>query len=34
VPPLPQSTTWVEVLAGGRSAEVRTRLPVRWGYPS
>jgi hypothetical protein len=33
VPPLPQSTTWVEVLAGGRSAEVRTRLPVRWGYP-
>ena len=34
VPPLPQSTTWVEVLAGGRSAEVRTRLPVRWGYLS
>jgi hypothetical protein len=34
VPPLPQSTTWIEVLAGGRSAEVRTRLPVRWGYPT
>jgi len=34
VPPLPQSTTWVEVLAGGRSAEVRTKLPLRWGFPS
>ena len=34
VPPLPQSTTWVEVLAGGRSAEVRTTLPLRWGFPS
>ena len=34
VPPLPQSTTWVEVLAGGRSAEVRTKLPLRWGLPS
>jgi hypothetical protein len=34
VPPLPRSTPWVEVLAGGRSAEVRIRLPLRWGYPS
>ncbi len=33
VPPLPRSTPWVEVLAGGRSAEVRTRLPLRWGFP-
>jgi hypothetical protein len=33
VPPLPRSTAWVEVLAGGRSAEVRTRLPLRWGFP-
>jgi hypothetical protein len=34
MPPLPRSTPWVEVLAGGRSAEVRTGLPLRWGYPS
>jgi hypothetical protein len=34
VPPLPPSTAWIEVLAGGRSAEVRTRLPLRWGYPT
>jgi len=33
VPPLPRSTAWIEVLAGGRSAEVRTILPLRWGYP-
>jgi hypothetical protein len=33
VPPLTRSTEWIEVLAGGRSAEVRTRLPLRWGYP-
>ena len=33
VPPLTRSTAWIEVLAGGRSAEVRTRLPLRWGYP-
>ena len=32
-PPLPRSTAWVEVLAGGRSAEVRTKLPLRWGSP-
>jgi hypothetical protein len=31
VPPLPRSTAWVEVLAGGRSGEVRARLPLRWG---
>jgi len=34
VPPLPRSTAWIEVLAGGRSAEVRTRLPLRWGDPT
>jgi hypothetical protein len=33
VPPLTRSTAWLEVLAGGRSAEVRTTLPLRWGYP-
>jgi hypothetical protein len=33
VPPLTPSTPWVEVLAGGRSAEVRTTLPLRWGDP-
>jgi hypothetical protein len=33
VPPLPRSTAWVEVLVGGRSAEVRTKLPLRWGSP-
>ena len=30
VPPLARSATWIEVLAAGRSAEVRARLPVRW----
>jgi hypothetical protein len=33
VPPLTRSTAWVEVLAAGQSAEVRTRLPLRWGCP-
>jgi hypothetical protein len=33
VPPLPRSTAWVEVLAGGRSGQVRARLPLRWGSP-
>jgi hypothetical protein len=33
VPPLPRSTAWVEVLAGGRSGVVRARLPLRWGSP-
>ena len=33
VPPLPRSTAWVEVRAGGRSAEVRALLPLRWGSP-
>jgi len=33
VPPLPRSTAWVEVLAGGRSGEVRANLPLRWGSP-
>jgi hypothetical protein len=33
VPPLPRSTAWVEVLVGGRSGEVRARLPLRWGSP-
>ena len=34
VPPLTRPADWVEVLAGGRSAEVRARLPLRWRYPS
>jgi hypothetical protein len=33
VPPLPRSTAWVEVLVGGRSGQVRARLPLRWGSP-
>jgi hypothetical protein len=33
VPPLPRSTAWVEVRAGGRSGEVRARVPLRWGSP-
>ena len=32
VPPLPRSTAWIEVLAAGPSAQVRVRLPLRWGY--
>ena len=34
VPPLTRPAVWVEVLAGGRSAEVRARLPLHWRYPS
>ena len=34
VPPLTRSAEWVEVLAGGRSAEVHARLPLSWRYPS
>ena len=33
-PPLPRSGTWIEVLAAGRSAKVRTTVPLRWGYLS
>ncbi len=33
-PPLPRSGTWIEVLAAGRSAKVRTTVPLRWGYQS
>src|SRR5208282_642951 len=31
VPPLPRSATWIEVLAAGRSAQVRVGLSLRWG---
>ncbi len=34
VPPLIRPADWVEVLAGGRSAEVRATLPLCWRYPS
>jgi len=34
VPPLTRPAEWVEVLAGGRSAEVRATLPLLWRYPS
>ena len=30
VPPLSQAIAWIEVLATGRSAEVRATLPLRW----
>lgn len=33
VPPLTRPAERVEVLAGGRSAEVRATLPLRWRYP-
>jgi hypothetical protein len=32
-PPLPSSAAWIEVLAAGRSARARARLPLRWGQP-
>jgi hypothetical protein len=32
-PPLTRSWAWIEVLATGRSAEVRATVPLRWGYP-
>lgn len=32
-PPLTRSTPWIEVLVTGQSAEVRTKLPLRWGCP-
>ena len=34
VPPLRRPAEWVEVLAGGRSAEVRATLPLCWRHPS
>lgn len=34
VPPLTRATPWAEVRAADQKAEVRARLPVRWGYPS
>jgi hypothetical protein len=34
VPPLTRPAEWVEVMAGGRSAEVHARLPLSWRYPS
>jgi hypothetical protein len=34
VPPLTRPADWVELLAGGRSAEVRATLPLHWRYPS
>jgi len=34
VPPLTRATAWAEVRVSGPTAEVRTRLPLRWGYPS
>jgi hypothetical protein len=34
VPSLARPADWVEVLASGRSAEIRATLPLRWRYPS
>ena len=31
-PPLTRSCAWIEVLAAGRSAEVRATVPLCWGY--
>jgi hypothetical protein len=31
-PPLTRSSSWIEVLAAGPSAEVRATLPLCWGY--
>jgi hypothetical protein len=33
IPPLSRDTDWIEVIASGRSAEVRMVLPVRWRSP-
>ncbi len=30
VPPLDPGTAWIDVVAAGRSAEVRAGLPLRW----
>jgi hypothetical protein len=32
-PALARSTAWIEVVAAGRSAEVRATVPLRWGDP-
>jgi hypothetical protein len=29
-PPLRRTTTWIEVVTAGRSAQVRAGLPLRW----
>jgi hypothetical protein len=31
-PPLEAGTQWIDVVAAGRSAQVRARLPVRWTW--
>jgi hypothetical protein len=31
-PPLTRSSDWIEVLASGRTAEVRATVPLRWGH--
>jgi hypothetical protein len=33
VPPLTRATPSAEILARGQSAEVRTTVPLRWGFP-
>ena len=30
VPPLDRDTTWIDLVATGRSAEVRVKLPLSW----
>jgi hypothetical protein len=32
-PPLTRATAWIEVLAAGRSAQVRAKVPLRWENP-
>jgi hypothetical protein len=30
MPPLDRGTTWIDVVAAGRSAEARATLPLHW----
>ena len=34
MPPLPADTAWIDLVVTGQTAEIRTRLPLRWGYVS
>jgi hypothetical protein len=34
MPPLPAGTAWIDLVVTGQTAEIRTRLPLRWGYVS
>jgi hypothetical protein len=34
MPALPAGTAWIDLVVTGQTAEIRTRLPLRWGYVS